>query len=83
MHTCVRDSGFVRGDVANVLENGSVINYIIHIIYIYIYVLRSGGPSLKSSAHYPSGFAAFIADQHAKLLAPWNLILYTHHALRF
>lgn len=76
MHTCVRDSGFVRGDVAKVLENGSVIKDIQLYIYIYIYVLRSGGPSLKSSAHYPSGFAAFIADQHAKLLAPWNFIIY-------
>ena len=39
--------------------------------------LRSSGPSLKSSAHYPQGFAAFIADQHAKVLVAWKVKKHT------
>ena len=32
---------------------------------------RSGGPSLRQSARYPSAFAKWVADQHANCMDSW------------
>lgn len=62
--------GLMGFDLANIGKNndGKITVFDIH-MHFSLFLLRSGGPSLKSSAEYPQEFASWVADQHSKVLA--------------